>query len=297
MNRIFGLVIVLAWAVALSLLLSRDVIPHWRAQDPPSGRMPAGDYQIGIFDAEGRRIGTSWVSLHDQQDVSLLQSTTKLTELAQLRSIVTLPVMLIDSSFVLTRGANELQGFTIDLRQAGNSVAEVSGTRIGQDYACSARVATIRREFSLDARATAGLSESLRPFDYLSNLKVGQTWQIRMLDFVSLLREREATFVPQLVQVTGRETIKAGGKSVECFRIETNDAVAWADDHGRVLLQRVQLPLLGTIELRDEPFDAAGRQAARRENSARPSETHRTLREAPAPPAETGSGRQDHAPI
>src|SRR5262249_35797568 len=94
-------------------------------------------------------------------------------------------------------------------------------------------------------------------------LYVGQTWRMRMLDFVAMLRDQTATMTPQLVQVTGREDIPHNGRTVSCFRIETDGATAWADASGRVLLQRVEMPLLGRLAGRDEPFDSKARNSVR----------------------------------
>jgi hypothetical protein len=90
-----------------------------------------------------------------------------------------------------------------------------------------------------------------------------------VLDVMSLLREQSVRFDPQLVRVAAHENIEHDGAMVDAFRIETKHATAWADAAGRVLLQRVELPLLGVWEMRDEPFDANARQRFRRQISER----------------------------
>ncbi len=263
MSRILGFVIVLTWAVAFTSVVLRDVAPYWRPQEPPTGQMPNGDYQVGIFDASGRRIGTSWTTLSNQPDLLTIQSSTLLSDLAPLRRLVPVRDLVIDTGFALSLPDRRLTSFDITLRHERELIGELRGHQVGEDYACAARVGTLERTFSLDARATSLVSEALRPFDYLPNLRVGQTWRIRMLDFVALLRDQTATITPQLVQVTGEEEISHNGKRVRCFRIETDGALAWADSSGRVLLQRVELPLLGRLEIRAEPFDAKARNAIR----------------------------------
>jgi len=264
MSRLLGLVIFTLWAVAFTTLIAHDVAPYWRTQEPPRGRLPEGDYQVGIFDKSGRRIGTSWTSLSPQPDLLAVQSLTELSDLSPLRHLVRVPSMVIDSNLSITLPDERLQSLEVILREQGETLAELHAHQVGQDYSCVARVGALERHFSLDARATAALGDSLRPFNYLPNLHVGQTWRIRMLDVVDLLRDQTAGITPQLVRVTAREDIQHQGRTVNCFRIESDNAVAWADPAGRVLLQRVELPLLGTLEIRDEPFDASARTAARR---------------------------------
>lgn len=268
MSRILGFVIVIAWGVAFTAVVMRDVAPYLRRQEPPQGHMPSGDYQVGIHDARGRRIGTSWTSLSNQPDMLTVQSSTHLSDLAPLRALVPVGDLLIDSSFSLSLPERRLTTFDLSLRHDGEEIAKFHGIQVGEDYACTARVGALERTFALDARATSLVSEAVRPFDYLPNLHVGQTWRVRMLDFVALLRDQTASIAPQLVQVTQRETIEHGGEWIECFRIETNGATAWADTSGRVLLQHVEIPLLGRLEIRDEPFDAGTRNAVRRRTPA-----------------------------
>lgn len=267
MSRLLGLFIVILWAVAFTTLIAYDVAPYWRTQEPPRGRLPEGEYQVGIFDKSNRRIGRSWTSLSPQPDLLAVQSLTELSDLSPLRGLVRVPAMVIDTSLSISLPDERLQSLEVSLREHGDTLAELHAHQVGQDYSCVARVGALQRHFSLDARATAVLSDSLRPFNYLPNLHVGQTWRIRMLDVVELLRDQTAAITPQLVRVTARESIEHQGRRVSCFRIESDNAVAWADDAGRVLLQRVELPLLGTLEIRDEPFDSAARAAARRSAS------------------------------
>ena len=72
-----------------------------------------------------------------------------------------------------------------------------------------------------------------------------------------------AGFESVVVEVAGKETIEHQGRMVECFRVVARDVVAFADANGRVVEQRVRVPVIGGIVLRDEPYDEAARQAAR----------------------------------
>jgi len=86
------------------------------------------------------------------------------------------------------------------------------------------------------------LAETLRPFTHLKNLHVGQRWRLRLLDPIPLLQSGNMDLQISLVTVTGREPIDHGGRRIECFRVETEGAVAWVDDTGRVLRQEFKSP-------------------------------------------------------
>lgn len=260
MNRLLGCFIVATWAVAVTALFVRDVLPYWRAEEPPVGTLPPGDSQTAIF-AGRQRLGTCWVSLHRQTDVTVLQSQT---ELSNLPLAAGLGSFLVETTFRAPVGGGPMESFELELYHDGVRFAGVSGHRAGSDYSCAVDVGEIHHETNLDASAAGVLGDALRPFHHLPRLHVGQTWRVRMLDVTALLRNQRPEFRPQLVRVVGVETIEHRGHRVECFRIETDGTVAFADRGGEVLVQRVSLPLMGELELRNEPFDADARARARR---------------------------------
>ncbi len=116
----------------------------------------------------------------------------------------------------------------------------------------------------MGAQVASAVGEVFRPFVYLKDLKVGQTWRITSINPIGSLWGEEPTPTPVVVKVTGRETIEHLGRRVECFRVEAKDTVAWVDDDGRVLLQQVEAPMLGTISIRLlDGFDEKAMHAAR----------------------------------
>src|SRR5690606_2921911 len=66
--------------------------------------------------------------------------------------------------------------------------ARIEGDRYGDEFACIAQLGPHKREISLDARLSAYLSDSMRPFTQLGGLTVGQTWRMRVLDPIALVR-------------------------------------------------------------------------------------------------------------
>ncbi len=268
MNRTAAIAIVGLWLVAMVSLLVRDVLPYWEKQNPPSVKAPVGNSQIGIYRGD-QQIGTSWVTIRHTAELDTWTSSTELAlPSGMLPGFPGLPPVLIDT--VLSFSPNqELTSFETRIEGMPEPI-EVEGNLLGIDYSCVARIGRLHHGFSLDARFSRSLGESLRPFTHLSNLYVGQQWQMRVLDPLSLIMGQSPRFAPMLVRVVGKETIDAGGKRVECHQVVTDNgrAQAFVRADGTVLLQTVQLPPpIGKLTLRDEPFSDLARREVRRRYS------------------------------
>lgn len=257
-HRILGILITIVWIVMLTALVQRDVMPFWRAQDPPSAAVPPGDYQVAIVHENGRRLGTSWVTTLRLAETTTVHGMTVI-DLTGILPVVSRLRLESTLSYDKNDALDEFQ-FRLDTDVAS---AKIAGERYDTEFACIAEIGPHKRQMSLDARLSSYLSDSMRPFTHLGGLTVGQSWRLRVLDPMALIRGEEPRFNVQLVRVTKRETIEHRGEKIECFRIETERTTAWADDTGRVLRQEVVIPFLGTWNMLDEPFDSEARQAAR----------------------------------
>jgi len=260
MNRAFGIVAGLCWLTLMVVLVQRDVVPFWSAQEAPTTMAPSSSFQVAIRNSAGTRVGTTWVISTPTEMITTIRSQT-LIDLRTVSSLLPLngPLMIVTT--LTYHPADTLQDFKIRLDGAPIAVS-LRGERCGVDFACTMTYGGVRQTVVLDGRLSQCLAETLRPFTHLRDLHVGQTWRIRLLDPLSLLHGQAPELKTQLVKVASRETIQHGGRDVPCFRIETDGAVAWANDEGRVLRQDVQIPLLGTWTLTDEPFDQETRHAA-----------------------------------
>ncbi len=252
----------LAWAVAMTALIQRDVVPFWTAQQPPAHVAHNSAFQVAIHNAAGTQLGTSWVTTTPIASITTVRSTTllDLRRVASILSIQEQKPLLVETDLTYYSDGL-LDRFRFRLLGAGMPI-QVVGERYGRDFACTTTFGRTTRTIPLDGRLSECLAETLRPFTLLKDLHVGQTWRIRLLDPLSLLRGSGPDFKMQLVTVTRRETIDHHGDTPDCFRIETDGTVAWADDTGRVLRQEVRIPLLGTWTLTDEPFDGDARKEA-----------------------------------
>lgn len=261
MNRTLGIAVVALWLASLAVLFQRDVLPYWRAQEPPRGEIPDADHQVGITDSGGRRIGTSWVSIRRTGGTSSWNSFTELMKLS-VAGFASLPPVAISTTLDF-QADGSLGSFESSVLGMGVPI-RMEGHLLGIDYSCLVTIDQFKQPLSIDARFSRQLGESLRPFTQLPNLHVGQTWQVRIVDPVSLLQRQTPDFRTMLVTVVGKSEIEHRGEKVECFQVESDGAWAWVNRDGRVLVQTVLVPLVGKITLTDEPFDGAARMQSRR---------------------------------
>lgn len=248
------------WVLAMAALVHRDVLPFWTAQETPRPALPTGNYQVSIRLENGKRVGTTWINTTTSSQSTMVRSMTVL-DAAGLVPFLPLSGAWTMHTDLTYDGAGILNDFSFSLAAPGLN-AEVSAERLEHDYSCIARFGTLRRTMLLDGDLSQYLCESLRPFTHLSNLRIGQSWRIRVLDPVALIKSQSLDFTTQLARVTRREVIRQGGKESACFRIETPAATAWADDKGLVIRQEVQPPWGGRWVMEDEPYDSLARRAA-----------------------------------
>ncbi len=262
MARWFGVGVVVLWLFAMSGLFYRDIWPHWIAGEPPDQMPEIGAaeslsrFQSGIFTRRGR-VGTSWIHFYHRSDSCLVHTETLLEGLPLLEPF------LVDSELTYTEDG-KLD--TVKIKMIGTPVRlEFNGENYGMDFSCELITGPgpdDRHGFKLDAAAAATMSDALRPFTLLKGLYVGKTWRVRLINPLPALRGGRAEFEAHLVRVTARETIEHHGQQIECFRVEARNVRAWADDGGHVLVQEVDLPIFGTLTIRQEPYDAIARADA-----------------------------------
>ncbi len=237
----------------MTLLIQRDVVPFWAAQEPPSPLTPVGQYQVAITNDAGLRIGTNWVTTIRTGQIHRVSGLTHF-DAHRLAGPMPIAGDLFLKSELEYLDDGRLEQFLFRL-YANGVEARIKGERFVSDYACIVTIGSIEKTIKLDGMLSQYLGESLRPFTHLPDLHIGQSWRIRLLDPFSIFQDDQLSFTTQVAKVVGRETIVHSGEKVDCFRIETDGSVAWADQSGRVLEQEVEVPLLGKFHLKDEPFD------------------------------------------
>jgi hypothetical protein len=258
MNRVIGIVLAVGWLVAMAGLVQRDLLPVWTAQEAPATLMPAGEYQIGIFNQSGIRVGTTWVS-----STPTVRSTTVL-DMGRIAGLLPIAGRWRVTTDLSCDADHQVDQFKFTLT-AAEFCAEVTAERLERDFSVIAKLGDYKKTMLLNADLSRFLAETLRPFTHLEDLHVGQRWRIRLLDLFALVRSQSLAFQTELAEVKRMETIEHAGRLEECFRVETPTATAWVDKAGRVLKQEVIIPLIGKWTLVDESVDPpAGRALAAR---------------------------------
>jgi hypothetical protein len=269
LNRWIGILSAAAMIVATFALVERDVLPNYRLGDPPPNEallLQPGEErhaQVGIYDATGRGVGKSWTrSRRTSANGLVIVLTTTLLEPMAVGTIAT-PRVRIETE--LTFNSNELTVDELDFRMFGLPVdLSMRGEAMPSgEFPLEWEVGEQRGAYILDSRAPAALGDVIRPFDRLPDLHVGRSWKLKLLDplaqMIPQMRETGLELEGVLIEVTGKEPIVHRGEQIEAFVVEGGGATAWVAPDGRVLLQQVNLPLLGKLLLREEEYDEAAR--------------------------------------
>ena len=273
LNRWIGILTGFFMILANAAIIYRDVLPGWLAGDPPPSEarlLQPGEHravQVGIYDAHGRTVGTSWtLSNRVGEAGTVAVKTTTLLEPIFLPGGITTPRVSIETgvNYSGTTGAVD----TLDFKMFGLGIpislrceAMPSG-----EFPCDWQVGADTGTLGLDSRVPAALGDVIRPFQRLPNLYVGRSWRLDLLDplarILPQLGQTGLALEPVVIRVTGRQKIEHQGTLVDAFVVESGDTVAWAAPDGRVLRQEVTLPLLGKLILLDEPYDEHAHRAA-----------------------------------
>jgi hypothetical protein len=246
----------------MTALFIRDVLPAWTAQDLPAPfsreivERVGRDHQFGIFTAAGGRIGTSWARFFVLPNMRSVQINHLI------EGVGGFGPLLIDTDVSFAGSEQRLRNFTMNLRGAPQKVA-VEGELVGSEIVCEVQVGLIRKTFHVNADVAGMVGESLGPFAVLPRLRVGQTWRLYMVDPLSLMLGGKVAPKPVLVKVTGREFITHLGQRVDAFVVEWPGSRSWVDPQGRVLRTELDIPLIGRIVIRSEPFDLEALNRAR----------------------------------
>jgi hypothetical protein len=246
-------------------LFVRDILPSWTAQDAPPLRPEAiaklaqQEQQYGIYLGDGTRVGTAWGSVEANQSIPsvTLRGTVLLDGLRLVKGIRIETSSEFDANGALDSFNLRVHGVRLPGVRSGPATRiRVHGERRGIYFPCEMQFGTLRREANLDVSASRMISDSLRPFTYLPALSVGQSWRMQVLDPVAAALSGKTQFKSIIARVTGTETIREGGKEIECFLVETSPdkTKAWVDKSGCVRRQEVDLPGFGIIRISEEEY-------------------------------------------
>jgi hypothetical protein len=287
LNRWIGIVVIGGMILANTVIFVEDMLPYYLPDDTPptyaQTLRPDEDreVQVGIFDARGHLIGRSWTraSRSSQGEIVTISSTTALQPLRLPIGHGT-PQVRVETHLTYEAGAERVD--ELDFRMFGLPVeARLRGELMPTgEFACTWNLGEQEGRFLIESHAPKAWGDMIRRFDRLPNLHVGQSWRIKLLDPLAMLKPDMADsgmeLEPIIVEVTRTEEIEHRGRKIETFVVEGADATAWVADDGRVLRQEVQVPLLGKLLLLDEPFDAVAHELARAGRELPPARTNET---------------------
>ncbi len=267
LNRWIGIVCAIGMLAANATLFVRDILPNWRAGEAPPQEDFSAEFgerreQVGIYTPDGELFGRSW-TVSTLDPVSLEVTSLTLLFPAPLAGGVLTPEMRVETTLRYTRPSGMLDELTMLIHGLSKKV-RLHGEHMEPDeFACKWQVGLAHEgAFVLSAEETRAFSDVLRPFSRLHDLYVGRTWQLNLVNPLNKvlpgLSSETLLEAPELARVTGMETIEHRGARVESFVVEANRLRAWVARDGTVLLQEIELPLLGRLSLRDEAFDEAG---------------------------------------
>lgn len=255
MTRLVEWAIVTVWLVSMSWLVAADAVPRWFAEEPPPSasrswlQLQGTAFQYGVYDDNGPHRGTYW-TVYELTD----ETITRLDYL-ELHGLQFIGNLMLKSKSVFLE---EDQLDSVELLIKGlRADIELRGERQGPLFAFALKIGSHpARELRLDREAARTICDVTKPFSALQNLQVGQSWKIHVLDPFSLIHDaRNRKLKDVLVSVTGRETVRIQGVSRDCFVVESDNVKAWVDESGRVLLQEVDIPAIGKIEISEQTFN------------------------------------------
>ena len=243
------------WAVMMGWLGWHDIWPAWTAQEPPAlgfqnlGNMESDRTQAGIFDHRNRRVGTSWTT-HTRLGGGILRQ-----DCLWIEKFSAMPPtrIMIDSTF---DPDGQLDGIEAHVSGVGFPIKLV-GERFPREFAFMLKVGRAPpRKFKIPHSHAGAFGDVFKPFAVLHDLRVGQSWRMQVFNPLAAAIGFGETFTPVLVRVTRTETLVRDGMAEECFVVETSGSRALVGPDGQVREQSVEMPLGGTITIRDEPYDA-----------------------------------------
>ncbi|MBN2448548.1 MAG: hypothetical protein JXO22_17605 [Phycisphaerae bacterium] len=262
LNRWIGILATIGMLCANGALIWRHVLPQWLAGDPPQSEvmlLKTGERhatQTGIFTDDGYLVGRSWTVADRYSDTVNIRSVTQLSDLR----VPGLSGTSVRWRVQLTYQGDHPLDLEIIIEELGFP-AFLKGAYYSGEFPCEWRFGDQRGSFLIDADALATLGDVIRPFNRLPGLYEGMTWRVNLFNPLrELLPTAGLAAMPvesMLVEVVGMESIPHPhtGEPVDTYVVEAPQTRAWVTVDGIVLKQTVALPLIGGLELVDEPFD------------------------------------------
>lgn len=262
MNRWIGIATLAFMLLANASLFVRDLLPRWasgRAPAPAAARLQPNEEratQVAIYNAAGNLVGRSWTISTRTVELLKIRTITRLDALALPghpagRRFGVVTDLYFDSKMELSELNVNVIGLGVPVGLRGEFVPP-------DTFPCQWQFDTLRGTFILEGASSRALHDMTRPFEELEGLEVGQFWRVEVFNPLSSMTPglSGADMKPEsvIVRVVREETIEHRGRPVSCHVVEAEAIQAWVAADGRVLRQTVNLPLVGTLTLVEEPY-------------------------------------------
>jgi hypothetical protein len=267
MSRLWTWSVIAFWALAMGLLFRDKVMPRMLQVYYPTyaeglDHLDEEDSQMGIFvqlpDRE-LRVGTSRRSVSPWQPTHPEDAAFSITDETTLDgSALRLPLgefMLRTTTLLDTR--YRVKSYDVIITSiAGNCT--LSGVR-RSDTEIEFLVTLFgsppeKRTVTFDS--STSLASGLSPLQPPAHLRIGREWTVNRIDPLSLIVEQKLTTKPVIARVERMERIKCLGEEWDTFVISLRgdryEALAWVDEKGRILQEKVPGGV-GPLIMRREP--------------------------------------------
>ena len=184
LNRLTGIAAAILMIVANAAIIWRDIVPAWRAGDPPPSEaqlLAAGEerrVQVGIFDDNGQTIGRSWTrSRHTGVGGLVNVQTATALEPIHLPGGIRTPRVLIRTDITFRNHKTRIDTLDFKMLGLGLPISLHGEAMETGEFPFTWQVGTERGNSVLDSAVPAALGDVIRPFDRLPDLYVGRSWK------------------------------------------------------------------------------------------------------------------------
>ena len=242
--------IIAFWVFMATLFVRHEIIPVIFARpgrgytDVRAYAQTHAGYRMGVTTASGVRVGSARTAYDLREDGDCERSSEAILDFG---ALVNQPwpskggaaprwSKLELRSYITIGPDNALKTFRI-LCDTGVLRARAAGTVEGEELKITVSMGGVKNDISVPVTKGDVVSSGIMALGALPNLRVGQTWSIRMLSIPAF------QFTNAYVTVTKETTITLRGHRYRVFEVETRHnlgkVTTWVDDSGNVLREQV----------------------------------------------------------
>ncbi|MEK7467135.1 MAG: hypothetical protein AAB074_06955 [Planctomycetota bacterium] len=276
MTRLWTWTIVAFWALVMALLFRDKVLPSmlqiWYPTYPEGlQHLEEEDYQMGIF-LQGQkgetRIGTSrttvspWQAQRPEDTAFSIQDETTI-DLSALGQAIGSELTITTTTLLDAR--YHVKTYDVVIR-TGIGNFEMNGVVRDKTH-LGIRIKTPFRpepeERSIEFDSAMALATGLTPIHPPSGLRIGREWTVHRIDPLSIVFGSELKRKPLVARVERMEEIQVMGEKRSAFvvslRGDRYEALAWVDEAGKILQERVPFGSGWPLLMRREPVSGSAK--------------------------------------